>query len=242
MTHADMTLGEHLEELRRRLWLCVAVVAVLTAASFAVSDVLLDVLLGPLKGRMDRFYFFEPTGAFRARFQVSLLAAIVVSAPVLAYQLWAFLSPALHERERSAVAVLALVTCAFFAAGVSFAYWLVLPGALGFLLGLGTATLEPMISVTQYVDFLFGMLLAFGISFNLPVVLVGLVRAGVLRPRTLSQLRRQVIVLIFVAAAVLTPTPDVSGQLLLAAPLYLLYEASVLAARFAAPSSGRRTP
>ena len=123
---------------------------------------------------------------------------------------------------------LIFMTTLLFLCGVFFCFYIVIPFAFKFLIGLQTDFLKPMISIESYMDFLFGLLLAFGISFNMPVFIMAFVYVGVLRVRLLNRYQKHIVVLIFVIAALLTPTPDISGQLLLAIPLVLLFELSVV--------------
>ena len=225
------TLFEHLEELRSRIIICLAAVFAATAASYFYSEKLLEILLRPVASEIDKVYFFSPADAFLVRIKVSFLAGILVSSPVVLSQLWFFVSPALRVRERRIVIPLCFLTSALFLSGAFFCFYFVLPLALKFLVGMQTQVLRPMISIDSYVSFLSGMLLAFGVAFNVPVLILVLVFAGVLSSAFLNRYQRHAILLIFIAAAVLTPGPDIASQISLAVPLLLLFEMSVVGAK-----------
>ena len=222
---------EHLDELRRRLLISLGAVAVSSVCLYFFADGLLALLIQPLQ-RVEgsTLYFFSPQEAFVIKLKITLLAGVLAASPVLAWQIWQFVAPALYPGEKKAVLPLVSATAALFVGGAAFCYWAVLPAALGFLVGgMQTEYLRPLLSVGDYVGFLSGMMLAFGIAFNLPLVVLALVASGLIQPRDLNRCQRQAIVLIFIAAAVLTPGPDIASQLLLALPLVALFELSVLA-------------
>jgi sec-independent protein translocase protein TatC len=228
----SLTFTQHLEELRSRLWVALAAVAVGTFAGFFFSEALLKILTAPIQNEMGRVYFFSPTGAFTVRLKTALLVGVVAASPVWLYELWQFVSPALFEKEKKMILGLLGAASLLFLGGVIFAFFWVVPVSLKFLVsGMQSEILKPMISVEHYVSFLTGMLLAFGAAFNFPVMLLALTGLGVLGSEKLCRYRRHVIVLIFIAAAVLTPTPDVFGQLVLAVPLMVLFEISILGAK-----------
>ncbi|HTL71146.1 MAG TPA: twin-arginine translocase subunit TatC [Candidatus Eisenbacteria bacterium] len=226
----ELTFWEHLDELRSRVFVSLGALTAATAAGWTVSDRALSLFTEPLRANGTPVYFFSPQGAFVARVQVSLLLGVFLSAPVLLHQLWGFVSPALHRHEKRAAVPLVAVMSALFAAGAAFAWFGVVPVALRFLVGMQTESLQPMISLEEYVSFLSGFLISFGVAFNLPVFVLAFVASGVVDASGLSRLRRHAIVLIFILAAVLTPGPDVASQLLLAVPLWGLFEISVAAA------------
>ena len=226
-----LTFFEHLEELRKRLVISLALIAVGTAAGFFYSDAVLKFLLTPVESKIDQVYFFSPAEAFVVKFKVAFLFGVIAASPGVISQLWLFLSPALHAKEKRALIPLVVVTSFLFLSGVFFCFYLVMPTALQFLVGMQTDFLKPLLSIKNYVDLLFGMLLAFGFCFTLPIFVVVLAFWGVLNSGTLNKYQRHVIVGIFIIAAVVTPTPDFTGQILLAVPLLLLFELSVIGCR-----------
>ncbi len=225
-----LTFFGHLEELRRRILTALAAVGVAAVGGYFISERLLDFLTRPLGASSRPLYFFSPQEAFLVRLKIALFFGLVAASPVVIAQAWLFVSPALYGNERKAVAPLVVVTSVLFLTGIVFAYYLVMPVALQFLLGMQTGFLVPMISVTDYLSFLTAMLLAFGIAFNMPVFVMAFVVSGVWSARDLNRYQRHAVVLIFILAAVMTPGPDIASQLLLALPLVALFELSVLAA------------
>lgn len=224
------TFLEHLDEMRRRLWVAVGSLLAASAVSLFYADALLGLAVAPARNEIPALYFFTPADAFVVKIKLALLSGLFLSSPVLLGQLWLFLSPAMHAHEKKAVVPAALFTSALFFAGAAFAYFFVLPTALHFLVGMQTEWMKPMLSASEYLSFVSFLLVSFGIAFNLPVFVLALVWTGAVNAAMLNQFQRQVIVLIFIAAAVLTPGPDIASQLMLAVPLLVLYEASVLAA------------
>lgn len=230
MTPITLTFFEHLNELKKRLLVSLMALFVGTIAGSCFADQALRLLLEPGTSEIHTFYFFSPTTAFFMKFKIALLLGFLLASPVLIGQLWLFVSPALHGKEKRMVLPLIAVTTALFLSGVFFCFYTVIPFAFKFLMSMQTDFLKPMISIESYMDFLFGMFFAFGLSFNLPVFILAFVYAGLLKVSTLNRHQRQAIVLVFILAAVLTPTPDISGQLLLALPLAALFELSVAGA------------
>ncbi len=224
----ELTFFEHLDELRRRILISLAALCLGTGAGYLFSDNLLAALLKPIEPELNTVYFFSPAEAFIVKLKVALFAGFLLASPVILNQGWLFISPAFKKNEKVAVSVMTIATSVLFMSGVLFCYHFVIPAALTFLMGMQTDFLRPMISVTGYMDFLLGMLVAFGVAFNLPVFVSALAWAGVLNARTLSHFHRHILVLIFILAAVLTPSPDIASQILLAVPLIALFELSVL--------------
>ena len=224
------TFLEHLDELRRRLWVAVGAFLACSLGSFFYSETLLKWAVAPMGATPETLYFFSPAEMLIARMKLALLAGFLIASPVLVAQFWLFVSPAMHRHERRAVMPVIIVTSALFLAGSWFAYMKVLPAALGFFLSQSSSVVRPMLSVSEYLSFVAMTLVSFGIAFNLPVFILALAATGVVNVRMLNQFQRQVIVLIFIAAAILTPGPDIASQLLMAVPLVALFEVSVLGA------------
>lgn len=224
------TFLEHVEELRRRLWAAVLAFLAGAVASLFYADRLLELAMAPAKDQIQTLYFFTPADAFVVKIKLALLSGLFVSSPVILWQLWQFLSPAMRPNEKKAIVPFVAVTSSLFAAGAAFAFHFVLPTTLKILVGMQTDLLKPMLSASEYLSFVSLLLISFGAAFNLPVFILILVWTGIVNVRMLNQFQRQVIVLIFIAAAILTPGPDIASQLMLAVPLLALYETSVLAA------------
>jgi len=230
----EMSFLEHLEELRWRLVKSVGTVLALSIVAYFFSDAILDLVTKPI----DLVYFMAPTEAFAVRIKISLFAGLVMALPVIFYQAWQFVVPGLHAREVRMVIPVVLLATAFFLVGASFCFFFVLPKAIGFLMGFGTEKLKPMIAVGRYVSFIGWMTLAFGAVFELPIVSFFLGRLGIINSRMLRKGRRFAVVGILIVAAVVTPTPDAFSQLMLAVPLYVLYEVSIVVVRL----TGRGEP
>lgn len=235
----SLTFFEHLNELRRRLLASLAAFFAASLACYALSERLLDALLAPLLAAVPEVYFFSPQEAFLVRLKIALAGGFALASPVIFTQLWFFVSPALKQKEKRTVVPLALASSVLFLIGIFFAFAVVVPPALHILLGMGTGVVRPMISVSEYFSFLFGMLFAFGLAFIVPAVILSLATAGLVRAESLNRYQRHAVVLIFIAAAVLTPGPDLVSQFLLAGPLLFLFELSVAGAWFIGRSKGR---
>lgn len=230
---------EHLEELRRSLFVIAGALALATVVSLFFSDWLIHLLTGPMRALEERLYFVAPYEALLVKLKVSLFAGILLASPVAAGQIWRFVAPGLYESEKRSALFAAGWTAACFVAGVAFAFFAVLPFALRFFLGFQTEELQPLISIHEYISFLTGFLLGFGAAFVFPVFLLILVKLGLLRAETLARQRRLALLVIFIAAAILTPSTDVVSQILLAIPLAVLFEATVFLARRMGRQPGR---
>ncbi len=218
----------HLEEVRRRLLIILAALTLAAAAGFFFADPLLTFLLRPLKDiEAAGLVFHKPHEAFMIHVQVAMLAGFLFSSPVIFLQAWRFAAPGLYAHEKKAATAVALWSVLLFAVGIAFAYAVAIPWGLRFLLGFQNADLRPLITAGDYFSFLTGMFAAFGLLFDFPVFILGAVRLGLVTPAQLAGSRRIVIVIIFILAAVLTPSPDPVSQILLALPLLLLFEGAL---------------
>ncbi len=224
------TFFEHLDELRRRLWSVVIVFLASAGGALFYADKLLEFAVAPVRSETTALYFFTPSDAFTVKIKLALLAGLLISSPVILGQFWLFISPAMHKNEKKAVLPLVILTSLLFLAGAAFSFWKVVPVTLHFLLSMQTEWMRPMLSVSEYLSFLTMMVVAFGLAFNFPVFILIPVIAGILNAKMLNQFHRQVVVLIFIAAAILTPGPDIASQLMLAVPLIVLFELSLLGA------------
>lgn len=231
-----MTLIEHLEELRVRLLISLAALAAATAICFLFVERILTLLIRPV----GQVVFLAPTEAFFVRVKVAALAGVFLSLPVLLFQVWRFVSVGLTPTERRYTLSLLPASLALFIGGAAFAFFAILPVGVRFLLSYQTPSLVPMISIGAYTSFATAFVLAFGLVFQLPIVILFLVRLGVVTPASLAAGRRYALLAIVVASAVLTPGTDVFSQMLMAAPTYLLYEASIWIARLIAPRPAPR--
>lgn len=233
-----LTLIQHLDELRRRLWRCLAVIAAATVFCALNAATLIAWLKAPAGEALPRLAFFSPAESLTAYLKVAVTGGLLLSLPVLLAQAWAFIQPALTQRERAFGTRFVWWGSALFFVGAAFAYWVLLPTALHVLLTFGTPELEPVISVSRYLGFVTTILLVSGAAFELPLLMYLLAALGIVAPRQLRRHWRTAYLAIVVGAAVLTPTPDAVTMLLMTVPLWALYEISVLIAHAAA--AGRR--
>ena len=232
-----MTLAEHLEELRRRLAVALLAVVVGSCAGFALAGRVLEWLKRPAGSLLPQLAFFSPTEALFAYVRVAVTLGVVVALPVVLYEVWGFIESALTRTERVYGRLFVWLGSALFAAGAAFAYAALLPVSLRMLLTIGGPSLMPMISVGRYLSFVLGLMIACGAVFELPLIIVLLTKLGVVTPALLRQQRGVAIVIILVIAAVVTPTTDALNLMLMALPLVVLYELSILLSRFARPTS-----
>lgn len=226
-----MTLVEHLEELRARLIRALAATALGTGVCWAWTGEALTWLARPVGGLV----FLAPTEAFFTRLKLALFAGFLLALPVVIYEAWAFTARALGERVRRSIGLLIPASYLLFVAGVLLAVLVVVPTAVKFLLAYGTDNVKPLLSAGEYVAFVGSLAVAFGVVFQLPLVLVLLERLGVVGKRALVRQRRVVYFLGFVGAAMMTPGPDIVSQLALAVPIAVLFEVSLLFMRGDAP-------
>lgn len=225
-----MPLLGHLEELRWRIVKSFVAVAAAFVPTYAYVTVLFALLLKPLQQLADAppIIGLAPAEAFFAKLKVAFIAAIFAASPVVFYQLWQFVAPGLYQHEKRYVIPFVLFATFFFLLGAGFCYQVVLPVAYGFFLEeYKTIGVQATLRISEYFSFTTRMLLAFGVTFELPVLSFFFVRVGLITHRTLIDFFRYSVVVIFIVAAVLTPGPDVASQLLLAGPLLLLYIISI---------------
>lgn len=247
MQDTKMPLTAHLGELRSRILFSLCSVFVAFIVTFNFSEQIFSWLMFPLRYELDfsvrqmYFYFVQkdklqstklvflaPAEAFWMNIKVAFVSAVIVSLPMIFTQFWKFVSPGLLPHEKKYVLPFVIVTTFLFLIGSAFCFFIVLPFAMGFLLTYKIGdVLMPMLSVGQYIDFCLKFILAFGVVFELPVVIVFLTRLGLVTPKKLSAFRRYAILCAFIVAAFLTPTPDAFNQTLMAIPMILLYELGI---------------
>jgi len=216
---------EHLEELRSRLMLCLGMVFVLFFATWAVSDRLLAPFTSLLPG--GKLVFISPTEAFFVHMKIAFYAAGILGLPFFLYHAWAFLAPGLLKKEKKYLSGFIFFSTLFFTAGALFCFNMILPYGLAFLLGFGGETLLPMLSISAVIGFCLNLMVVFGIVFQLPIVVIFLNMADLVTVEQLAGFRPYLVVTAFVISAVITP-PDVFTQVVLAIPIVILYEASIL--------------
>jgi sec-independent protein translocase protein TatC len=223
----------HLEELRKRLITCFIAVAAGFAISYGFKEMLFQVLTRPLIAVMKQGETLIYTGlpeAFFTFLKVAFLSGLILASPVIIYQFWMFVAPGLYDREKRLLIPIVALSSIFFVGGALFGYFIVFPLGFQFFLGFATETIRPMPSMKEYLGFAAKLLLAFGLVFELPLVLTFLARLGIVSVEFLKKNRKYAILLFFVGSAVLTP-PDVVTQVMMAVPLMVLYEVSIVGAR-----------
>ena len=221
----EMGFLDHLLELRSTIIWILAVWLGLSIILWFLSGYLFDFLLSTVP--VESLYFNAPIEAFMVRLKLSFITGALIAFPFALFKTWAFISPGLFFREKRIIIPMIAPSAILFYSGALFAYWVMVPIVLGFLLRFGTDTLEPLISVSKYFEFVARLCFAFGVVFQLPLAIIFLTWIGVVSPKTLLRKWRYAIIIIFITGAVLTP-PDPASQLLMAIPLVILFMGSVL--------------
>jgi sec-independent protein translocase protein TatC len=230
------TFISHLIELRSRLLRSIVAVVVVLVCLFPWAKDIYAALAAPLLKALPQgstMIATDVTGTFLVPLKVTLMAAFLIALPYVLYQIWAFVAPGLYQHEKRLALPVIFSSVVFFAFGMAFAYFFVFPIAFGFFAGYTPAGVQMMTDIDKYLSFVLTMFIAFGITFEVPVVVVVLVRLGVVSLDKLRSIRGYVIVGAFIVGAIFTP-PDVLSQVMLAVPLWLLYELGLLIARFVA--------
>lgn len=234
MPDKKLPLTAHLEELRKRLIYSFLSIGVAFGISYAYIKEIVEILMRPLVRVLpagSSLVFTAVPEAFLTYLKAALLAGVFFSSPFILYQIWAFVSPGLYEREKKYIYPYLFVSTIFFVAGALFCYLIVFPVIFRFFLSFATNDIRPLPAIKEYLTFTIKLLLAFGLLFQWPALILFLSRMGVVSSKTLAKNRKYAILGIFVAAAVLTP-PDLVSQLLLAGPLLVMYEGSIWMAKF----------
>ena len=238
------TFLSHLIELRSRLVRAIVAVILVLLCLFPWAKDIYSALDAPLLHALPKgatMIATDVTGTFFVPLKVTLMAAFLLSLPYVLWQAWAFIAPGLYQHERRLAVPVIVSSFVFFLIGMSFAYFLVFPIAFGFFAAYAPEGVTMMTDIDKYLSFVLTMFIAFGITFEVPVVVIVLVRMRMVTLEKLRQIRPYVIVGAFVAGAIFTP-PDVVSQLLLAVPMWLLYEFGMLMARFLVPPAGAEAP
>lgn len=224
----EMSLVGHLEELRRRLIISIVAIAVTSSGCYFYAQEITHYFIA----YAGKLYYMNPAEAFFAYLKVSLFAGLLLALPVIVYQIWAFIVPALTNQERTASLILVPASVFLFFVGLAFSYFMVLPAGIKFFMGFATEDLQPMFSLGQYLSFVISFLLPFGVIFELPLFILVVAKLGLVSSRLLVAKRKMVLVLSFVVGAIISPTPDVLSQTMVAVPLLILYEISILIVKY----------
>ena len=223
----------HLEELRKRLIVCFIAVGIGFVLSYGFKEKLFQILTRPLISVMqtgDKLIFTGLPEAFFTYLKVALLSGIILATPVIFYQFWMFVAPGLYEKEKQHMIPIVFLSTFFFVGGSFFGYFIVFPYGFKFFLGFASEIIQPLPSMREYLSFASKLLLAFGLVFELPLIITFLARLGMVSVSFLKKNRKYALLLFFVGAAILTP-PDVVTQVMMALPLIVLYEISIIGAR-----------
>ena len=223
----------HLEELRKRLVACFIAIGIGFVISYGFKEKLFDILSHPLisvMGADDKLIFTGLPEAFFTYLKVAFLSGFMLAAPVVLYQFWMFVAPGLYKKERSLLVPIVLLSSVFFVGGALFGYFIVFPFGFKFFLGFASETIKPLPSMREYLSFSAKLLLAFGLVFELPLIITFLAKLGLVSVEFLKKNRKYALILFFAGSAILTP-PDVVTQIMMAFPLMLLYEISIIGAR-----------
>ncbi len=225
----NMSILRHLEELRTRIIRALVAIAVGSGVAYFFIEDIMRYLTLPAGGRL---YYLQPAEAFFTYIKIAIFAGFLIALPVIFYQVWKFILPALTVRERTVVGILVPSSVLLFFGGLAFSFFLVLPAALQFFVGFSTENLQPMFTLHQYFDFVLAFILPFGAVFELPLLVIVFAKLGFIGSKFLQSKQRIVIFLSFVVGAIISPTPDIFTQSMIAIPLILLYEISYLVVRF----------
>jgi len=228
---SKMSFMEHLGELRTRIMRSLYALLAGLAIALPFSQQIMDYLAKPARDTGHNLVFLALTEAFWVQMKIGLIAGLFIASPAIFWQVWRFISPGLHGHERKYAAPFVVIGSLLFLGGGAFALKVVTPFAIQFLLSYERPGLQAMISIGSYVDFLLKFTLAFGGIFELPLAITILARMGVVTPKMLAKNRKYAILGAFITAAILTPTPDMFNQALMAGPLIILYEVGIVCAR-----------
>ena len=223
-----MSLIAHLTELRSRLIKCLIAVGLGSCVGYYFIEEIMHYLTLPA----GKLYYMQPSEAFFTYLKVAVVAGFLMALPIVFYQVWRFFLPALTAKERMVLGIVVPTSVVLFFSGLAFSFFLVLPAGIRFFMGFGNAELEALFSVNKYFDFVITFVLPFGFVFELPLVITILGKMGILTSAMLKKYQRIVIFLSFVAGAIITQTPDVFTQSMIALPMIVLYEVGYFIVRF----------
>lgn len=232
---AEMSFLEHLEELRWRIIYSILGIFIGAVVCWIFIDFLVDiVLLKPARDSGASLQNLKPFGQLFLYMQIAIIAGIVVSIPNIFYQLWRFIAPALKKNERKYISAIVIYSSICFLIGIAFAYFIMLPLTMKFAAQFGSTEIANQFAIDEYMSIIISVMLAAGLIFELPMVSFFLTKLGILTPQFMKKYRKHSIVIIMIAAALLTPGTDPVSQIILAVPLVLLYEISIFISKLSA--------
>jgi sec-independent protein translocase protein TatC len=230
----EMSFLDHLEELRWRIIYSLIGLVVGAILCWIFIDFLVDnILLIPAKNIGVKLQNLRPFGQLLLYMQIAIIGGVIISIPNIFYQLWKFISPALRKNERKYITAIVIFSSGCFLAGIVFAYFLMIPLSLKFAASFGSKTIENNFAIDEYFNIIISIMLASGVVFELPMVSFFLSKLGILTPKFMRKFRKHSIVVIFILSAFLTPGTDPVSQIVLAVPLVMLYEISILVSKLA---------
>lgn len=235
------TIIEHLVEFRKSIIISVCAVGIAAIACFSYNEQLLAIVTLPLTAIDQHLIVTGVTEAFFVKLQLAFLAGFVLAFPIVSWAVWRFFRPALYAHERKYIYILFPITILLFVIGVTFSYFVVLPMVLKFFVYIAGENLETMFKVDSYVSFVMSFTIPFGLIFELPVLTFFLTKIGVLKPQLLSKNRKYALLIIVILAGALTPGPDPISQIMMAVPVYILYEVSVVVSKYTRPRNADGT-
>jgi len=233
----QLTFLGHLDELRKRIIMIVLAMLVGALVCFQFVDKFVALITQPAN-QLD-FIYLSPPELFIAYIKISLVMGLVITMPFTLFQVWLFLKPGLTKSEKSYLVLALSASACFFLVGAGFAFYVIVPFTIKFFIGVATPQITPLFSFESYVSFVSAILLSFGLIFEMPLLVVLLTQIGLVTPQLLSKSRKIIILLIFIVAAILTP-PDVISQLLMAAPMLVLFEISLVLSKIVYRRKGQK--
>lgn len=245
MLHDEKPLWQHLDDLRRCLTRCLSALLIGLVLVFRYIDKVMEFLEAPLvrylPAERQHLYFTGVTDKFMTYLKVGCLVSFCLTSPFILYQVWLFVSPGLYRHEKRFAIPFVFFSLLSFAIGIAFAYYVILPTGFEFLMNFGSNRDVPMITLGEYFSFTLKMMVALGLIFEMPVVIVILGKLGIVTASGLAHYRRHAFVVISLVSAIATPSPDAISMILVMVPLVVLYEISIMAVRFVSstPSSDK---
>lgn len=227
---ANMPLFDHIKDLRKVLLITVYAVVIAALAGWYFSDQAFAYLAKPVTALgQDMFITTTPLEPTLVKLKMSLIIGVLLASPIIIWQLWSFILPALKQKERKLLYLIVPSSLIMLFAGMAFCFFVVLPVGIKFLLFSGNTALKTtaLVTMSSFLSFIMTFLITFGLVFQLPIVLLILVRVGIVTPKALAHKRRWALFIIVILAAVVSPTPDLLSQAMMAGPMYLLYEVSI---------------
>lgn len=237
MNDQPMSVMDHLNALRRIL--IVSVISIIPGAviGWMIREHILNILTKPVRALNYKLVYIAATEALTAEMKIAFFAGIVIASPVIAYQFWRFILPALHTPERRYIMIFVPLSVVLFLGGITFGYYSVFNLAIQFLLSFGGEGLTPMLSLSKYLSFAFWFLIPFGLMFEMPLIVTVLARLEVVTPAFLASKRKMALLLSFIIAGVVTPTTDIITQGIMGGAIILLYEISIWLAYLVRPKN-----